>query len=111
MLQQTQVLTVLPYYQEWLRRFPNFAALARAREQQVLHAWQALGYYARARNLLATAKLVVGRLRGRFPNGIDAMQKLPGVGKYTAHAIATFAFEQAVPIIEANTSRVLSRLF
>jgi len=111
MLQQTQVLTVLPYYQEWLRRFPNFATLARAREQQVLHAWEGLGYYARARNLHATAKLVVGRLRGRFPNGIDAMQKLPGVGKYTAHAIATFAFEQAVPIIEANTARVLSRLF
>ena len=111
MLQQTQVVTVLRYYKEWLRRFPNFAALARASEREVLHAWQGLGYYARAKNLLATASLVVGRHRGRFPKVIDTMQKLPGVGKYTAHAVATFAFDQPFPIVEANIARLLSRLF
>lgn len=111
MLQQTQVATVLPYYKEWLRRFPSFAALARAPENDVLHAWQGLGYYARARNLHATAKLVVKHRRGRFPRTISEMRDLPGIGKYTAHAIATFAFDEPVPIVEANVSRVLSRLF
>jgi len=111
MLQQTQVATVLPYYKEWLRRFPSFAALAQASGTDVLHAWEGLGYYARARNLHATARFVVDRHRGRFPDAIDQMRKFPGVGKYTAHAVATFAFDQAVPIVEANTSRVLSRLF
>ena len=111
MLQQTQVATVLPYYKEWLRRFPTFAALARASESDGLHAWQGLGYYTRARNLHATARLIVDRHRGRFPKAIDAMQKLPGVGKYTAHAVATFALDQSVPIVEANSTRILSRLF
>jgi len=111
MLQQTQVGTVLPYYKNWRRRFPNFTALARASEAEVLHAWQGLGYYARARNLHSTAKQVVDRHGGRFPTSIEQMQLLPGVGKYTAHAVASFAFDQSVPIVEANTSRVLSRLF
>jgi A/G-specific adenine glycosylase len=111
MLQQTQVGTVLPYYRDWLRRFPNFAALARASEREVLHAWQGLGYYSRARNLHTTAKIVVARDRGRFPKSIEQMRLLPGVGKYTAHAVATFALNQPVPIVEANTSRVLARLF
>jgi A/G-specific adenine glycosylase len=111
MLQQTQVSAVLPYYEKWLQRFPNFAALARASEAEVLHAWQGLGYYARARNLHSTAKRVVNRHRGRFPKSIEQMEQLPGLGQYTAHAVATFAFDQSVAIVEANTSRVLSRLF
>ena len=111
MLQQTQVATVIPYYNDWLRRFPDFASLARASENDVLHAWQGLGYYARARNLHATAKAVVHRRRGRFPRSIEQMQELPGIGKYTAHAVASFAFNQSVPILEANTARVLARLF
>ena len=111
MLQQTQVATVLPYYKEWLRRFPTFAALARASETKVLHAWQGLGYYARARNLHAAAKLLLDQHGGRFPKAIDVMQNLPGVGKYTAHAVATFALDQSAPIVEANSARVLSRLF
>jgi A/G-specific adenine glycosylase len=111
MLQQTQVATVIPYYDQWFRRFPNFARLARASESDVLRAWQGLGYYARARNLHTTARAIVARHRGRFPRSIDRMQELPGIGKYTAHAIATFAFDQPVPIVEANTARVLSRLF
>ena len=111
MLQQTQVATVIPYYNAWLRRFPNFASLACASENDVLRAWQGLGYYARARNLRATARMVVDRYGGRFPRGIEQMQQLPGIGKYTAHAVATFAFDQRVPIVEANTARVLARLF
>jgi A/G-specific adenine glycosylase len=110
MLQQTQVATVLPYYRRWLRRFPDFSALARARQSQVLHAWQGLGYYARARNLHASAKTIVERYHGRLPELIDEVRRLPGIGKYTAHALATFAFDQSVPIVEANTARVLARL-
>jgi A/G-specific adenine glycosylase len=111
MLQQTQVATVLPYYKEWFGRFPNFAALARASETEVLRAWQGLGYYARGRNLHAAAQLVVDRHGGRFPRDLREVQKLPGIGKYTAHAVATFAFDRSVPIVEANTARVLARLF
>lgn len=111
MLQQTQVSTVIPYYNEWLRRFPDFASLARASENDVLHAWQGLGYYNRARNLHATSKAVVDRHRGRFPQSVEQMQQLPGIGKYTAHAVASFAFDQSVPIVEANITRVLTRLF
>ena len=111
MLQQTQVATVLPYYAEWLCRFPDFSALARASESEVLHAWQGLGYYARARNLQATAKTIVDRDGGRFLKSINQMRQLPGIGKYTAHAVASFAFNQSVPIVETNTARVLARIF
>ena len=111
MLQQTQVATVLSYYNKWLRRFPDFATLAHASEASVLHAWQGLGYYARARNLLATAEIVVNRYGGHFPHEIARMRALPGIGRYTANALATFAFDQSVPIVEANTVRVLTRLF
>ena len=111
MLQQTQVATVIPYYEAWLRRFPNFASLARASENDVLRLWQGLGYYARARNLHATARMVLQSHCERFPRSIDQMRRLPGIGKYTAHAVASFAFNQSVPIVEANTARVLTRLF
>jgi A/G-specific adenine glycosylase len=111
MLQQTQVATVIPYYHKWLRKFPDFASLARASENQVLRAWQGLGYYARARNLHATAKTVMNRHGGKCPQAIEQMRQLSGIGKYTAHAVATFAFDQPVPIVEANTARVLARLF
>jgi A/G-specific adenine glycosylase len=110
MLQQTQVATVIPYFNKWLRRFPNFASVARASQNAVLHAWQGLGYYNRVRNLHATAKIVQARYEGVFPRDIVAIRKLPGVGRYTANAIATFAFNQPVPIVEANSSRVLARL-
>jgi A/G-specific adenine glycosylase len=111
MLQQTQVATVIPYYAAWLRLFPNFASLARASENDVLRAWQGLGYYNRARNLHATARTVIDRHLGRFPRSVEQMQQLPGIGKYTAHAVASFAFDQSVPIVESNTARVLTRLF
>lgn len=111
MLQQTQVASVMSYYHDWLRRFPDFGSLAHASENEVLRAWQGLGYYARARNLHATAKTLMDRLGGNFPREIEQMRQLPGIGKYTAHAVASFAFNQPVPIVETNTARVLARLF
>jgi A/G-specific adenine glycosylase len=110
MLQQTQVATVVPYYQRWLARFPDFRSLARASEMDVLHAWQGLGYYARARNLHAAAKTVVTTYRGRLPADPQLVGQLPGVGRYTAGAIASFAFDLAQPIVDANIARVLARL-
>ena len=111
MLQQTQVATVLPYYDEWLRRFPDFDSLARASQSDVLHAWQGLGYYARARNLHAAAKTIARDHDGNFPRDVAQMRAFPGVGRYTANAIATFAFDESVPLVEANIARVLARLF
>ncbi|MEY2564225.1 MAG: A/G-specific adenine glycosylase [Verrucomicrobiota bacterium] len=110
MLQQTQVAAVIPYFNEWMRRFPDFTALAAASEHDVLHAWQGLGYYARARNLRGTAIAVMEKHGGRFPTSLEAIRELPGVGRYTANAIATFAFDQSVPIVEANIGRLLSRM-
>jgi A/G-specific adenine glycosylase len=111
MLQQTQAATVVPYYNRWLRRFPSIHSLAAATESEVLHAWQGLGYYARARNLHRCAKTIVEKFGGRFPNDPNALKSLPGIGLYTANAIAIFAFDQSLPVVEANTARVLSRLF
>jgi A/G-specific adenine glycosylase len=111
MLQQTQVATVIPYYNEWLRRFPNVTALAAASETKVLHAWQGLGYYSRARNLRAAAIAIMQKRGGCFPKSPELIRALPGVGRYTANAVATFAFDLSVPIVEANIARVLSRLF
>ncbi|HEX8898212.1 MAG TPA: hypothetical protein VF751_05905, partial [Chthoniobacterales bacterium] len=92
------------------RRFPDFATLAAASESDVLHAWQGLGYYARARNLRATALVVVEKHSGEFPRSLTSIAELPGIGRYTANAVATFAFDQSVPIVEANIARILSRL-
>ncbi len=108
MLQQTQVATVLPYYREWMRRFPTWSALSAAPEADVLHAWQGLGYYNRARNLHACAKTIVTDFAGKFPT--SNAQSLPGLGRYTANAVAAFAFDSSVPLVEANIARVLTRL-
>jgi len=111
MLQQTQAATVIPYYNRWLHRFPTIRSLAAATESEVLRAWEGLGYYARARNLHCCAKTIFGKLGGKFPNDPDALRSLPGIGRYTANAIAVFAFNESLPIVEANTARVLARLF
>lgn len=110
MLQQTQVATVIPYYRRWLQRFPDFAALAAASESDVLHAWQGLGYYARARNLQAAARSIKNEHGGVFPDCNIEAQNLPGLGRYTANAVATFARDRSVPIVEANTTRLFARL-
>lgn len=111
MLQQTQVKTVLGYYERWMKRFPTVAALAAAEEADVLHAWQGLGYYSRARRLLSGARAVADRHGGELPRELDALLALPGVGPYSAGAIASIAFGLPEPIVDGNVVRVLCRLF
>jgi len=111
MLQQTQVVTVVPYYHEWLLRFPDFAALACASENDVLRAWQGLGYYARARNLHRTARIIVDRHHERFPRSIEQMRRLPGIGRYTAGALMNFAHHRDAPMLDTNVARLLRRHF
>jgi A/G-specific adenine glycosylase len=110
MLQQTQVLTVIPYYERFLKRFPDVQALARAKLDSVLHHWTGLGYYARARNLKRAAEIIVSEHGGRFPRDIEAVGALPGIGRSTAGAILAFAFGQRHPILDGNVKRVLTRL-
>jgi A/G-specific adenine glycosylase len=109
MLQQTQVKTVIPYYERWLVQFPTIAALAAAEQQQVLKAWQGLGYYARARNLHRAAQMIVARFQGQFPTDLPTVLSLPGIGRTTAGGILSAAFNQPVPILDGNVKRVLSR--
>ena len=110
MLQQTQVATVIPYYQRFLARFPDVHSLAAAAEQDVLRLWEGLGYYRRARQLHAAAKVIAAEHAGRFPCSYDDVRSLPGIGRYTAGAILSIGTDARLPILEANTIRVLSRL-
>ncbi len=109
MLQQTQVATVIEYYHRFLATYPDINALAAAAEQDVLRLWSGLGYYRRARQMHAAAKLIV-ESGLPFPKTLSEIEKLPGIGRYTAGAIASFAFDQPAPIVEANTQRLFSRL-
>src|SRR5450631_1398813 len=110
MLQQTRVAAVIAHYHEFLRRFPTVEKLARAREAPVLAAWSGLGYYRRARMLHAAAKVVVRELGGKFPTTAEGLKELPGVGRYTAAAIASIAFGEAVAVVDGNVERVLQRV-
>jgi len=110
MLQQTQVATVVPYFERWIARFPSVEALASADEQDVLHAWQGLGYYSRARNLLRGARAVAAQHGGAVPDSVPELLKLPGVGPYTAGAIASIAYNVPAPIVDGNVTRVFCRL-
>jgi len=110
MLQQTQVVTVISYFQRFLERFPTIQSLAEASETEVLRLWEGLGYYRRARQLHAAAKLIVDQHEAEFPRDVRAVRELPGIGRYTAGAILSIAFDQPEPILEANTIRVLGRL-
>lgn len=110
MLQQTQVATVRPYFQRFVSALPDFAALAAADEQTVLRLWEGLGYYRRARQLRRAAEVIVREHGGRFPRDLQGAQRLPGVGRYTAGAVLSIAFDLPVPILEANTARLFSRL-
>jgi len=111
MLQQTQVSTVEPYYERFLRRFPDIASLAKAPEREVLRLWAGLGYYSRARNLLAAARELMRRHAGRLPSDPALLRALPGIGRYTAGAIASIAFDRPEALVDGNVERVLSRLF
>jgi A/G-specific adenine glycosylase len=110
MLQQTRIATATPYYHAFLERFPTLAALARAREADVLAAWSGLGYYRRARSLHAAARQVVREHGGRVPDEPAAFARLPGVGRYTAGAVLSIAFDRPLPALDGNAARVLSRL-
>ena len=109
MLQQTQVITVIAYYERFLRRFPTLGALAGAHVDEVMALWSGLGYYARARNLHACARVVVEQHGGQFPRDPDAIARLPGIGRSTANALAAFCFDARVPILDGNVKRVLCR--
>ncbi len=111
MLQQTTVVTVAPYYRAFLARWPTIEGLARATLDDVLHAWQGLGYYARARNLHKCAVQVAGDYGGRFPDSEAGLRALPGIGAYTAAAIAAIAFERPATVVDGNVERVMARLF
>ena len=111
MLQQTTVAAVAPYYARFLARWPTVAALARADLDEVLHAWQGLGYYARARNLHRAAREVADRLGGRFPRDEAGLARLPGVGHYTAAAVAAIAFDEPTVPVDGNVARVIARLY
>ena len=111
MLQQTQVNTVIPYYERWMQQFPNVRILASSPLSQVLKAWEGLGYYRRARHLHETAKIVQKKFAGKFPDSRDELMKLPGIGRYTAGAIASIAFGKEEPVLDGNVKRILSRIF
>jgi len=110
-LQQTQVVQGLKYYQKFIDKFPTIVLLANADEQEVLNLWQGLGYYSRARNLHHTAKHVTEELNGTMPNSYSGLIKLKGVGHYTAAAIASFCYNEPVAVLDGNVYRVLSRFF
>ncbi len=110
-LQQTQVKTGLKYYERILSEYPDVYSLAGAGQDKFMKLWQGLGYYRRADNLLKTAKFVVDELEGKFPTSYSGLLKLKGVGRYTAAAVASFAYDEPVPVIDGNVRRVVSRLF
>lgn len=111
MLQQTQVSTVIPYFERWLARFPDVVALAAAPLDDVLKTWEGLGYYARARNLHRAAQIIVAQHQGQLPAERKALLALPGIGEYTAGAILSLAFGQMEPVLDGNVRRVLSRVY
>jgi A/G-specific adenine glycosylase len=111
MLQQTRVETVIPYFERWMKRFPSIETLANATEKEVLNLWEGLGYYSRARNLHQAAKMVAKEHAGALPRDLVLLRKLPGIGRYTAGAIASIAFGLDEPTLDGNIRRVLARLF
>jgi len=111
MLQQTQVETALPYYERFIREFPSVKALAKGDENQVLTLWAGLGYYRRAKNLMAAARQIVDRHGSRIPSDYDTLLELPGIGQYMAGAILSIAFNKPYPVVDGNVRRVLSRVY
>jgi A/G-specific adenine glycosylase len=111
MLQQTRVAQGMPYFQAFMMAFPTIFDLAKASEEQVLKLWQGLGYYSRARNMHKTAQIIAFEMDGNFPDNYNDLFKLKGIGEYTAAAIASFAFNEVVPVVDGNVFRVLSRYF
>ena len=110
-LQQTTVAQGLPYFQKFLKKYPDIGSLAQANEQDVLHLWAGLGYYSRARNMLKTAKIISNNYAGHFPQDYKTALSLPGIGPYSASAILSIAFNLPYPVVDGNVIRVISRLF
>ena len=111
MLQQTQVKTVIPYWERWMRSLPDLQSLAKASPQKIHKLWEGLGYYTRVRNMQRAAQMIVTEHGGEFPRNLDAVLALPGIGRYTAGAICSIAFNQPTPILDGNVIRVLTRVF
>lgn len=111
MLQQTQVATVIPYFNRFIELFPTVEALASADQQAVLKAWEGLGYYSRARNIHKAAKLILSEYNGQLPDSYEGLQQIPGIGPYVGAAIASIAFSKAVPVVDGNVLRVFSRFW
>jgi len=111
MLQQTQVKTVIPYYERWIKTLPTIGKLANAPEQKILKLWEGLGYYSRAKNLKKSAQIICREMNGELPKTVNDLKNLPGVGRYTAGAISSIAFGLKAPVLDGNVKRVLSRLF
>jgi A/G-specific adenine glycosylase len=111
MLQQTRVETVTPYFEKWMNLFPDINSLAKAKEQDVLNAWEGLGYYSRARNLHKAAKIIASKFNGQLPRDLTELRTLPGIGPYTVGAIASIAYKMDVPTLDGNLRRVFSRLY
>jgi A/G-specific adenine glycosylase len=111
MLQQTRVETVIPYFEKWMRLFPDVRSLAQASEHDVLNAWEGLGYYSRARNLHKAARIIAEQYHGEIPRDVDALRRLPGIGRYTSGAIASIAFDRNVAALDGNIKRVYARIF
>jgi len=111
MLQQTRVETVIPYFEKWMKLFPDVNSLAKAKERDVLNAWEGLGYYSRARNLYKAAKIIGSEHNGKLPRDLKALRSLPGIGAYTVGAIASIAFKMDEPTLDGNLRRVFARLY
>jgi len=111
MLQQTQVVTVVDYFNRFIAKYPDVIALSKADESDVFKLWEGLGYYSRAKNLIRCAQIIADDHKGVFPSTVEGLQKLPGIGPYTAGAIASIAFNESVPAIDGNVLRVISRLY
>ena len=110
MLQQTQVQTVIPYYERWLKRFPDIRTLAKAPESEVMKHWAGLGYYRRARMIHEAAKQITEQKAGKFPKSAKELLEIPGIGRYTAGAVASIAFGEKTPVLDGNVIRILTRL-
>jgi len=111
MLQQTQVTTVIPYYEKFMREFPDLNSIAKAPQDKVLHLWAGLGYYSRARHLHRAAQMIVDDYQGQFPDTLEGLKTLPGIGSSTAGAILSIAYQERAPILDGNVKRVLSRIY
>jgi A/G-specific adenine glycosylase len=111
MLQQTQMDRAVAYFNRWISRFPDIASITRSTEEEVLKHWEGLGYYARARNIIKTAGILLAEYRGKLPADHDLLLKLPGIGRYTAGAIMSIAFNEQYPLVDANIERIFARLF